>query len=209
MISGKVTLLILALFTVSVASVPAFLPVEARGTATNAAAFPSPTPAKENKNAEPRKCPDVSKITNLCVIVANKNLDEAPISKNEYLYNRQILEASCAENDTRAVQIEKISKLWPLIEDRLSCNLPNFEVANGNILKVAVNSLFNEFLFDAARWKMDLNVVDKSDGRTLLDYISDQIKKNEGTSLEPILRSYYDRLKRYGAKHRSELPEKE
>ena len=56
-----------------------------------------------------------------------------------------------------------------------------------------------------ALWKVNLNKVDKTDGRTVLDYIKDQIERNKGLATEPVLQGYYNQLKKAGAKHRVEL----
>jgi hypothetical protein len=122
-------------------------------------------------------------------------------------YEKLIYEAACvASSDTEEVRNDKTRRMWAANEDKLVCNRPRFDVQHGNVLKYAASVRFEDFLFDAAMmWKVDLNRVDPSDGRTVLDYVQKETERNKGTSVESKLRSYYDMLRSSGAKHRSEL----
>ena len=100
----------------------------------------------------------------------------------------------------------KIQDFWKRRGPSLTCNLIGFTVRDGSILKLAVEKNSRAFLNDAVRrWKVDLNQVDASDGRTLLDYVGDEREKARGTSNEAVMQRYYEMLRREGARHRHEL----
>ena len=155
----------------------------------------------------PAVCPNPKKLRGLCMFVSGKEEDPNPQGRFVWKYQRKLLEAACADpaKDSEEVIGRKISKLWKENESTLICNNTKFDVANGNILKFAVNLKFDEFLIDVTRWKVNLNKVDETDGRTLLDYVQTQIQSNEGLATEPVLKRYYQMLRDAGAKHKSEL----
>ena len=80
------------------------------------------------------------------------------------------------------------------------------QITNGNILKLAVARRFDSVIENAAQvWKVNLNVVDDSDKKTVLDYVQDQIKVFKNTRNEAELQGYYKVFRAAGAKHASEL----
>ena len=101
---------------------------------------------------------------------------------------------------------KKIQHLWMTYRDKMTCDNIRFSISGGSVLKFAVSSLFEDFIYDAALfWKVDLNQIDGNHQDTLLDYVKTEIERNKGTGIERTLRSYYDMLKAAGAKHKSEL----
>ena len=161
------------------------------------------TPAPEL----PSVCPNPKKLRGLCMFVDSKEKDPNPQGRFVWKYQRKLLEAACADpaKDSEEVIGRKISKMWKDNEAILICNNTKFDVANGSILKFAVNLKFDEFLIDATHWKVNLNKVDEMDGRTLQDYLRAQIERNKGLPAEPTLKQYYIMLRKAGAKHKSEL----
>lgn len=161
------------------------------------------TPATEG----PTVCPNPKKLRGLCMFVDSKEKDPNPQGRFVWKYQRKLLEAACADpaKDSEEEIGRKILNMWKENEATLICNNTKFDVANGNILKFAVNLKFDEFLIDAAHWKVNLNKVDEMDGRTLLDYVQAQIERNNGLPAQPTLKQYYAMLKKAGAKHRAEL----
>jgi hypothetical protein len=153
-----------------------------------------------------RTCPDRLKLSNLCLMVGNKVPDE-PGSNYKFAYQRKISEAACVDpSDSKEVARKKIQEMWRQYEGEMLCNAPSFIVPNGNILKLAVSSSFNQFLFQAAKmWQVDLNRVDETDHRTVLDYVEYELQREKGTVLERDLQAYYDMLRSAGAKRASEL----
>lgn len=151
------------------------------------------------------RCPNGNNLGQLCIAIMDAQKD--PSGEYQFRYQKIVSEAACAKSsDSEAVASAKVRAMWEQFEDRLTCNHVRFDVQNGSVLKYAASARFEDLLFDAAViWKVDLNRVDQSDGRTLLDYVSKEIEQNKGNAVEPKLKSYYDMLRTAGAKHRSEL----
>ena len=181
--------------------------LDAHGQAANTNTIKSTNKVVTPATEVPNVCPNPKKLRGLCMFVSSKEEDPNPQGRFVWKYQRKLLEAACADpaKDSEEVIGRKISKLWKENESTLICNNTKFDVANGNILKFAVNLKFDEFLIDATHWKVNLNKVDEMDGRTLLDYVQAQIERNNGLPAEPTLKQYYVMLKKAGAKHRVEL----
>ena len=124
-----------------------------------------------------------------------------------YLFQKKIYEAAWVDfyKDSREVAFAKIRRMWLQYEDKLVCNGLNFDVINGNLIKYAINTKFDDFIDVVSEWGINLNKVDESDGRTILDYTSYHMKRNEGTEVATRLKSYYDTFRKAGAKHKHEL----
>lgn len=152
-------------------------------------------------------CPNPKKLRGLCMFVDSKEQDPNPQGRFVFKYQRKLLEAACVDvkKDSEEEIGKKISKVMQENEKTLICNNLKFDVANGNIIKFAVNLKFDEFLIDMAQWKVNMNKVDETDGRTVLDYVQVQLERNKGLPQEPVLKRYYDMLKKAGAKHKNEL----
>lgn len=152
-------------------------------------------------------CPNPKKLRGLCMLIDSKEKDPNPQGRFVFKYQRKFLEAACVDvkKDSEEEIAKKISKVWQENEQTLICNNTKFDVANGNIIKFAANLKFDEFMIDMTMWKVNLNRVDEMDGRTVLDYIQTQIGRNKGLASEPVLKRYYDMMKKAGAKHKSEL----
>lgn len=139
----------------------------------------------------------------LCAMVGSRMKDKI---SGEYLYKNRIFEAACIdENDSEEIKFQKIRKMWAAMEEEFVCDSTQFDVLKGNILKYAVSSKFDEFIEDLIEWRVNLNRVDSSDNRTVLDYISFHIDRNKGNALEPLFQHYYKILSKAGAKHKHEL----
>lgn len=144
----------------------------------------------------------------LCMSVEGRIQDSRDDSPFEYTFEEHIYNLACVNvsTDSPSVINKKIQAFWIKYEKELVCDSTGFNVPKGNILKMAAHTLFSQFLDKAVYdWKVPLNKVDPSDGRTTLDYIKDEIIKNKGQPNEKPLQSYYDLLRRNGAKHKSEL----
>lgn len=152
-------------------------------------------------------CSDPKKLRGLCMNVGAFDEEPEPSGRYIWTYQRKILEAACVdlEKDSEEVIAQKISRVWNENEDSLVCSSTRFDVPRGNILKFAVNMKFTAFIGDMIQWKVNLNKVDATDNKTVLDYIEDQIQRNKGYSVEQTLNMYYRVLREAGAKHRREL----
>ena len=152
-------------------------------------------------------CPNPKKLRGICLAVHSRHEDTSLGGRYKFLYQKRLIEAACVDisKDSETVIAAKISKMWKEHEDKLICNSVQFDVISGNILKFAVTHLFEEVLDDAIRWKLNLNKVDETDQRTLLDYVKERMESHKGGGIEPHLKSYYRMLRAAGAKHKSEL----
>jgi antitoxin component YwqK of YwqJK toxin-antitoxin module len=154
-----------------------------------------------------KPCPNPRKLDNICMSLDSRTKDPKPRGDYYYMYQRKMLDAACVdvEKDSEEIVGRKIRAMWDKCWDKLKCHSIQFDASGGNILKFAVSTKFNEFIDDVIYWKVDLNKVDALDQRTVLDYITYQIEKNKGLSIESKYRHYYKILREAGAKHKSEL----
>lgn len=133
-----------------------------------------------------------------------------PLEKRtRYLFELRFLQnAGVAQNDPEETLKRKLRALWDSVKnDRvMKCNNMQFSVVNGSILKFVVSTKFNAAFDDVIDWGLDLNVIDASDNKTLLDYTEEQYRQNEGKPIAKKLREYVEDLRAAGAKRRSELP---
>lgn len=153
-------------------------------------------------------CANEAALRGICAAVSNRDQTTKEPQKYPYRYQRKIFEASCVDmyRDSDEEIARKVSAMWAKNADKLTCTDVSFNVEKGSIIKYAVNAKFDKFIWDVViSWKVDLNRVDESDNKTVLDYTQGQIIQFEGLATEQTLKSYYDLLRRYGAKHRNEL----
>jgi hypothetical protein len=152
-------------------------------------------------------CPNPKKLRTLCMDVGSRDADPDAKGRFKYIYQKKLMQAACADpiKDSEEEIGKKIAKVWKENEDTLICNNTQFSVPNGSVIKYAVDMRFSEFIYDVVDWKINLNKVDETDGRTVLDYVEKEIKRFEGMETEKALKEYYHHLKKAGAKHKSEL----
>ena len=114
--------------------------------------------------------------------------------------------ALVTESDSPETIGAKIRALWDNHQDRFKCSSNSFDVSGGSILKYAIRARSFSFLNTASqRWRLNLNYVDRVDGRTVLEYLQGEIRRSEGTATGYELQEYFDSLRRLGAKFSSEL----
>lgn len=144
------------------------------------------------------------KLRNICMMVSERMPDKD--GRNTYLYQTRLQEAACVvSNDSEAWVQAKMQRLWREQGSSLTCNGASLDIQDGNLLKFAFIQEFDDFFRDVIKWKIDLNEVDPTDGRTLLDYVQSQIDKNAGNELGKRYQNYYYALQHAGAKRRHEL----
>lgn len=165
----------------------------------------------DGRPATDKSCPaletTLGSIDNVCTYVSFGTKDPNPMwPRYKFKYQRVILEASRVEpTDTPEIIQRKVSTMWPLFQDYISCT---WEIQLGSFLKYGLtsSSYSDNFILDITRnWKVPLNDIDPSDGKTLMDFIREKIVLNKDTALGPILEGYYVRLREAGGKHKSEL----
>jgi hypothetical protein len=114
--------------------------------------------------------------------------------------------AGVLASDAAEVAASKIRAFWAAHNDVLRCDTANFSPPNGHLLKFAVVRRSEAFLRDAVQvWKVDLNIIDRVDGKTVLDYIAAERARTTAPTVIRILDRYYRMFRDAGAKHRTEL----
>ena len=142
-----------------------------------------------------------------CTAIDSKALETHPIH-DTILYQHQTMvyeAAGVLAGDSPEVAYEKARRLLDANAPSLTCNLVNFNPRNGNVYKLAVARQADEFINDALNdWHVDLNQIDATDGKTVLDYISDR-RATAGPTFARTLDRYYTRFRAAGARHAREL----
>lgn len=160
---------------------------------------------KAVKTSAEETCPNPKKIRHICMFIDGRSVDTEPNTPYRFRYQRYIHEAACVKpGDKEEVRLKKIQNMWTTFESQLICNNVQFDVPNGSVIKYAVSSQFDEFIWDIIYWKVNLNKVDQTDGKTVLDYLKGEIDRRREDSTER-LKAYYEMLREAGAKHKSEL----
>lgn len=152
-------------------------------------------------------CADASKLVGICgdVFQQSQASHDTPYM---YEYERKLHEAACAdpEKDSEEIVNKKLQNMWIKLDKNLKCDTANWEVPKGNILKYAIKVKSFDLITSAAElWHVNLNSIDSTDSRTLLDYVESEMERNKGDRLEGVLKGYYKILRNAGAKHRKEL----
>ena len=150
--------------------------------------------------------PIEGKFVQIETMVENQDLD----------INKALMEMSCADpkKDSPAIVKAKVKCMWEKYYAEFGCNSTGFLVANGNILKYAINQEFEYFVDGMVEeFGISINMKDPSDGKTLLDFVLDEInryKKDKNYQYKvPELQRIYDHLKNeYYALHANELVNK-
>lgn len=154
-------------------------------------------------------CPgqfDLTKLNGLCDFVFDRT--RLPLgSTYRFEWDRAISEAACTSPAEPAdAQRAKIQRLWNQHQARFRCTSPTFDVSQGSVLKYAISSGSFSFVNTVlARWALDLNHIDPSDGRTILDYTKRQLDVNRGSSNEHQLQEFFNQIRARGGKFASEL----
>ena len=178
-------------------------------TATVVALAMLPATASSQHSA-PLPCKAQIVPADLCDAVAGQILETDPSRRTHYTFQTKIYAASCVDESADSAEViqQRIQVFWLVAEPTLTCSQLNFSVKDGHILKLAVERNSRDFINDVVRkWKLSLNHVDRSDGRTVLDYIAAELAQARSTNpdLVPILQRYFDLFRSRGAKYASEL----
>ena len=157
---------------------------------------------------EPGCKPSMPDPKRFCGDVGSKSPYRGSDGNFEYAFQDIMYKSACADIETMNDKEinQKLREWWDLNKGSLLCDTLEFNVPNGSVFKYAINGKITSFIDEAIYAKFDLNFVDKADGRTILDYTRDEIKKHSDTSpIKKVLQGYYDKLKAAGAKHKFEL----
>lgn len=153
-------------------------------------------------------CPDLSKLRNICTAVTEKTRIPIPgTNRTQLEFQAMLNSAACInQNDNENTKAQKIQTLWNDNQSSFRCSIPGFDIENGNILKLSVRKRSFEFLNMALdSWKLNLNIPDPVDGKTILDYVEKEIRSNGSNEISVELQEYRDLLRDSGAKRSSEL----
>ncbi len=138
---------------------------------------------------------------------------EMMVENQDMGYKKKLLDMACADTkkDSPETIKAKVNCMWEKYYKEFGCNSTGFLVANGNILKYAVNNEFEHFVDGMVKFfGININLKDPADGKTLLDFTLDEInryKKNKDYQYKVSqLQTIYDHFKKdLKAKHASEL----
>ena len=135
--------------------------------------------------------PDGSRLAGICSDVRTGNASR---------YESKIEQAACVSpSDSQRDRQRKIQDAWNQFDSYLHCD--GFNVRRGNILKYAINQGVSGFIYTAVNvWRVDLNRPDASDGKTVLQYVESELERSRGTPQESMYQSYYNELRRGGAR---------
>jgi hypothetical protein len=120
---------------------------------------------------------------------------------------------SCARDGSDSLEEarKKIQLMWNKYRTSFSCNYPGLKVPQGNVTKMSVDTGFTTFLMDAVKeYKLDMNFKDPIDGKTVLDFINEEIANLKRSSVDLSFKikeyeSLYKLLQANGAKHSRDL----
>lgn len=147
----------------------------------------------------------------LCSNIGSRSKDEAEDSRFFYLYEKTLWQMSGAraDVDTEDMAKRKVRLMWDLHHDALACDAPGLR--NGNLLKYGVYNYFIHFIKELAiDYQLNLNFIDPSDNRTVLDYTRDMLTDLRGRNINNAaqveeLQYVFDVLRKAGAKFSAEL----
>ena len=131
-----------------------------------------------------------------------------------YAYQEKLWKMSCAEPgvDNFETAIPKVQCMWNKYKEKFRCyNYPNSIATDRNITKFTMDMGFDAFLIEMSRkYKGDLNFIDPKDGKTILDFLKEQmelIRRTPPVNFEKAddYERTYNMIKKNGAKHSWEL----
>lgn len=114
--------------------------------------------------------PKGGKFINFCILVENKDAQ----------YKEELLQMSCVDltKDSPQTIRAKVQCMWRKYYAEFGCDDTGFLVPQGNILKYAVNQEFELFIDEVVEdFGLDINLKDPADGKTLLDFVLDEVKR--------------------------------
>lgn len=145
---------------------------------------------------------------NFCKHVAELTAEDHD-PRFKYHYQTLMHEAAgILPDDVNAQIARKMNILWDMHLKNFTCANLSFNVNNGNLIKYAISSTSDSFIYDVSRkWRFDLNQVDPSDRRTALDYAYDELSREarQGSNLVNKLETYIRLLEAAGAKRSKDL----
>jgi antitoxin component YwqK of YwqJK toxin-antitoxin module len=159
-------------------------------------------------------CPEplASRISALCGSVDGQYEDEDEESRYNYSFEKELEALACVDlkKDSPEEAKKKVQLWWNKYHDNCKCEKINVVLWGGNILKYAISTRFDGFIYSITKtYQLNLNFIDPKDGKTALDFAIEEyevFKKNNPThSLVKRMESMIKLLKDGGAKRAREL----
>ena len=141
-----------------------------------------------NSYGQQAKEPSSSDIKKFCDCIASQ---EGPteIGRNyvEYWWEEVLAEYAGADfqKESREAVAQKIKIYWDKYKTRFGCRSSAFNLDKGSVLKFAVIQGFVPFIETAFEtYGMDISFVDPADGRTLCEYMNEELFRKTGMNFE-------------------------
>lgn len=161
-------------------------------------------------------CPEPSKDTyaGVCIAMFQRSEAQNPDNGLGLRYQERLWQMSCTNPgiDSKDIAAIRIQIMWNKFRENFRCyNIPNSIATDMNILKFSMDIGFTSFIHEAVRrYHLDVNFIDPADGKTVLDFVTDQeilIRKTPpvNTSKADEYQTIYKMLRTNGAKHSQEL----
>ncbi|WP_310378138.1 hypothetical protein [Flavobacterium sp.] len=127
----------------------------------------------QEKQKEVCDCPEPKggKFIDFCILVENQDIN----------YKKKLMEMACVDQkkDSPETIKAKVNCMWEKYYDEFSCEGEAF-TPPGNVLKYAINQGYVYFVYGMVReFGINISRVDSRNGKTLMDYIVDEININE------------------------------
>jgi len=119
---------------------------------------------------------------------------------------------SCVDlkKDSKEVAYQKVRCMWNKYREEFRCyNFTGVSVADANVAKFSMDTGLTSFLVIAVKkYKLDMNFIDPADGKTLMDFLKEQLEKYKNFKYTEKAEEYeriYKLLENYSAKHAKDL----
>jgi hypothetical protein len=119
--------------------------------------------------------------------------------------------AGVLKTDSKLMVKAKVQRLWNTQLVNFGCDSSGFSVEYGNILKFAIHKGYSEFIDSVINnYGLNINKKDPSDGKTVLDFVKDEIARwgklpGQKSKSDELLALYKHLRNNLGAKYASEL----
>jgi hypothetical protein len=172
--------------------------------------------AQEEK-VEVCDCPEPERVdyAKICSYTRDKKL--APEESSlDYLFEEILLKMSCVDlkNDSRETIIQKVNCMWNKHRTKFACDSLEFNVPNGNVLKFTMNFNFPDFIYWVGnKYNLDFTFIDPADGKTIIQYLDEEISKTTKYGLGKIkemnlVRTFILAKRKYNPKEQNFYPVK-
>ncbi len=131
-------------------------------------------------------CVKENDLAKLCSYTKDKIRATSASGEYTFLFEELILKMSCVDlkNDSKETIIRKVNCMWDKYKYKFACDGLGFNVPNGNILKMAINYNFDDFIYLLGdNYNVDFMFKDPADGKTFVQYLNEEIAKTSKNGL--------------------------